>query len=421
MYASTPTKLDLATFGTMTGLHPTHMAQVYVASNERARSNCGTALAQYEWQDADAISREEMARAIATAESMIERELGYHLLPSWDVDEWQGITQFWRPELTAWNMNDVRGLPLSVKPRWGQLISGGIRGTTLLQADAPITYSSLYSQEYQETATVLATVPEGTAACEIHAFYPGKNGARTYEIRPIVVSVSGTVATITFARENAVLERFQETLDVREVDGLVDANFLTTVDVYRVYNDPSTMANLLWLVSGCGCSGDSACSACTFETATACLNIRGRKDDGWWTMTPAQWCADEATWDYGCVVNPRRPDAVRLWYYSGYQNPEDLGLACPLTQLDKQMALTISRLALSLMERPPCGCAAGMWERWQRDLAFQGGAEEYSIYNLSPSDLNNPLGTRAGAVYAWKQISSGGVLGTANARVAFPS
>lgn len=416
MYASTPTKLDLATFGAMTGLHPLHMAQVFVTSQERQRdTNCGRALAQYEWQDADAVSREEIARAIAAAESMIEQELGYHLLPTWDADEWQSVTQFWRPELTAWSMRDVRGLPLSVKPKWGQLVSGGIRGTTLLETAAPIAYSSLYGQTYKETATVIATVPAGTSACEIHAFYPGKNGAQAYEIRPIQVTVSGTTATIVFRRENAVLEAFQETLEVREVDGLVDANFLTTIDVYRVYNDPSTMANFLWLVSNCGCGGEAGCTACQFETQTACLNIRGRREDGWWTMTPAEWCADDSVYEYVAQSNPTRPDAIRLWYYSGYQ---DNNLACPATQLDRQWALTITRLALALIERPPCGCVGGMWERWQRDLAFAGGVEEYSTYNLSPSDLANPIGTRAGMVYAWKQINR---FGAANARVAFPS
>jgi hypothetical protein len=143
MYASTPTKLPLATFARLLGLNPLHIAQVYFkpATSGTPRSNCSTVMAQYEWQDVDAVSREEIARAIREAETNIERELGFRLLPAWEEDEWQPTHRYFRPELTNLSNTDIRGYSQSVLPEWGWIVSGGRRAVSVLAAATAIAYT----------------------------------------------------------------------------------------------------------------------------------------------------------------------------------------------------------------------------------------------------------------------------------------
>lgn len=407
MYATTPTKLPLATFAQILGMNPLHFAQVYFkpTTSETSRSNCANVMLQHEWQGADAISREEIARAIAEAETNIERELGYRLLPSWEVDEWQATSRYNDRALSNFNSRDIRGYPQSVRAAWGNIISGGQRATTLLGADRPITYSDDDLDGYDETATVTATVAAGTSACEVRVFYPGKSAAPEWEIRPARVAVVGVTATIIFRRELAVLEALQEALEPNEVEGDDDAAFLEEVDVYRVYNDPSAPATLLWNnFSVCGC-GSSGCPTCEYSAQTGCLNIIGDPLLGNLSYSPAEWDADANGFTILALTPARQPDIVRLWYYAGLR---DKSQACPLRDMDRAWQRTVANYAASMLDRPPCSCVQERWERLRVDRAFTGGAEETSSYTVTASDLGNPLGTRHGAIEAWRRINSRG-------------
>lgn len=416
MYASTPTKLPLATFARLLGLNPLHIAQVYFkpTTSQTPRSSCARVMAQYEWQDVDAVSREEIARAIAEAENNIERELGYRLLPSWEEDEWQAAVRPFRPDLSNLSNTDLRGYSQSVQPNWGWLISGGRRAVTVLAASQAIAWSDADADGYDETGTVVAPVAAGQSACEVRIFYPGKSADPAFEIRPINVSIAGLVATITFRRELAVIESLQEAMEPEEVQGDVDASFLSAVDVYRVYNDPQTQATLMWnnKPGVCDC-GDSSCSVCSYTVQTACLNIIGQPRGGFFSYEPADWDASDSSFTKAALSIARQPDIVRLYYYSGLR---DKSLACPTRDMDRAWQLAVTRYAVSMLDRPPCGCVAEIWERYRRDLAFTGGAEELATYNLLPSDLGNPFGSRAGAIEAWKRVAS---FGQANARLAY--
>lgn len=419
MYADAPTKLPLADFARFMGMHPLHFAQVTFqptgAQARRLASNCDVPVVQYSWQNADAVGRDEIARAIADAEAMLEKELGFRLLPSWEVEEWRPTVRPWKKELFNLSNTDLRGFDQAVKVRWGWLVSGGRRSQTLIEAASPVVYTDADADGYDETATVTAAVAASQDAAELRLFYPGKSGAPKYEIRPLLsASVAGLVATITFRRENAVLEDLQEEWQAEGVDGADDANFLTTADVYAVANDPQEPAHLLWenIDDSCDCGQDS-CPKCSFATQVACLNIRGDPKNGWFSYWPATWDASAETFSAAEFNVKRQPDAVRLWYLAGHR---DKSLSFPNRDLDPAWARTVAVLAASLLDRPPCECVKAGWERWARDLAFSGGAEELATYNLSSRLLDNPFGTQAGAVHAWRQVLREG---EAAARVAF--
>jgi hypothetical protein len=405
-FAELVTKLPLDRWAVHMGINSLHWNGVQIPAIEKTL--CDSAWCTWEWQSSDRVSREEVARAIAQAESDIERYVGYRLLPSWEVDEWRATDRPYRREMSFAGSTGFRGYGRSVEAKWKWFITGGIRKQDLVDAAAAIIYSDADSDSYDETAIVTVTVVAGTLPCELAVYYPGKAGAERWRIRPIAVSITGTTATIAFRREQCVLEALWDELTTSwsAVDGMVDANFLDEVDVYRITNDPSTQATLVWEPGGsCSCNG-TGCTACTFNVQTACLHLRGEPRLAFLAYNAAEWDAVDEEFDSRALSVGRNPDAVRLFYRAGYESPL---VDCPYTEMDSELERVIAIYAASMLDRPPCGCAEQQWERWAKDLGFVGGASELASYNLSAQDLNNPFGTRAGAVFAWKWASREGV------------
>jgi len=54
------------------------------------------------------------------------------------------------------------------------------------------------------------------------------------------------------------------------------------------------------------------------------------------------------------------------------------------------------------LERPFCSCGnvIALAQKWQLDLAEQGETS----HQLNADDLNNPFGTRRGAILAWNTV-----------------
>lgn len=401
--ATTPTKLSLDEFARIMGMDPIHFNQCYIeAEND---PHCTSPWFQHEWQDRDRVGREEVARAIAQAEADIENFLGYRLLPSWEEDEWKPTARSSHPEIFGADGLDVRGLGQIVKAQWGWFVSGGRRATTVIEAAAAIVWSDDDGDGLDDMATVtVATSLTDTE--QVRIFYPGEAAAPEWEIRPRTVVISGGVATITFRRELAVLASLQEVRRPSGVDYSVDANFLATVDVYRVYNDPQTQVNFLWEPwGGCSCNS-STCTRCSYSTQTGCLIARRDPKYGLLAYSPADWNADDEDFDDAAWALARQPDMVRLWYFAGYR---DNGLAEPRLTMDPRWARTIAYLAAARLDRDPCDCAAGYFEQWRQDMSFEQGAEQFQRYRISARKLNNPIGTRRGEIYAWDQLRRPGI------------
>lgn len=411
-FAQTLTKLPLDRWARLVGINPLHFNGIQV----RDPTVCSAIWFQFEWQTADSVSREEVARAIATAEADLEDLIGYRLLPCWEIDEWQPAAPVPRPELLRRVSVDTHGYSQAVQADWGHLVSGGVRAKTVLDAGQPIVYTDADGDGYDETATVLATVPTGQIPCEVSVFYPGTDGADEYQIRPVTVTVAGTVATIVFRREQCVLRALLER-DVipanddqfRALDAQDNANFLTTVDVYRVYNDPQTQAIFMWEPLSCSHCGGSGCEMCAYTVQTGCLMARTDTRLGYLGYRPAAWNSATALFDGADWAEGRAPDIIRLWYYSGWRQKR---LICPTVQMDPFWERLVAIYAAALLDRPVCECnnIGAYVEQWRRDLALTiaGGANP----KISDHDLDCPWGTKRGAVYAYNRACSGGrVLG----------
>jgi hypothetical protein len=215
------------------------------------------------------------------------------------------------------------------------------------------------------------------------------------------VTISGGFVTIVFKRELAVLPDLITALEPETVDGTVDANFLTAVDVYRRWTDPTNSVTFQWLNPTPGCCG--SCVACSYGFQEGCLlAVNNRPSivqfapatyaEGAWTTAPYDVC--------------RAPDRIVASYRAGYR---DKTKARSYYEMHPMLERAVAFLAASLLSRPPCDCAnvKDRIDRWRDDYAESisdsAGGQSWSVTSRK---LDNPFGTTRGAVYAWDQLQS---------------
>lgn len=398
--ANTPTWLSLDRYAEIMGISPMHFSQVYSALVPVGQ--CDEIWYQHAWQDTNKVAREDLAIAIQDAERMIANYVGYNLLPDWTVDEQHENSRPAMPEVYSASSVTPRGQAKSVITRKAHFYSGGVKARSVIQAAAAIVRSDADGDGYSELCTV--TVNTTVTACEIRAFTAGKLGADGWEIRPITVTKAANVATITFKIWQVVADEQLERLNSAAIDGDVAASFDTTVDVYRVYNDPQTQVEFLWLDPSCSSCGGTGCTACQLATQSGCLTARNNRL-GIAAYSPATWDAAAGSFDADSFTAGRDPDRLRLWYYSGWQAPE---LACPLTTLDPYWERAIAYLATANLTRPLCGCenVAKFADQLREDLAGTSG--QGRTFQVGARVLDNDFGTTRGAVYAWGRANADG-------------
>lgn len=387
-WAETVTKLPLDTWANFYGINPLHFNGIYIPD---ASDLCSGVWNQYEWQDSDRVGREAIARAIQMAEDGIEQALGFRLLPAWEVEEWHQFPHSLRPEHSFYpQYGSVNGGPVVATTNWGHLIAGGIKKSTLIRDDASVVYYDKDLDEYEETAIVKVTnalVSESTK-CEFHLFYPDEP---TKEIRPVQRSVSGTTITFTFRREQCVKTEKLVGLNVLSLLADDDDHFLQTVDVYRITNDPLTQVTFF----------DE-----TSSTLAGFLTVQGEPRVGEARIYSGTYDSDTAVWLRSPLfVDCNIYDRFQLHYYAGYR---DRRKSCPFDEMAEEWRHAVAIFSATFLDRPPCTCGgvSETWEYWSRDMAFSGGADELARYNIQRQDLNNPFGTKLGAITVWKQVKN---------------
>lgn len=397
------TKLSPDRWAQLMGFHPLFFNGIFVP-NVIEPSNTDLFWPQYSWQLSDQVSREDLAAAIAEAEANIEKALGYKLVPAWETDEWKPSIRPYKPELVNQSGTDLRGYNQIVKAEWGHFIVGGVMGKTRVQDGVVITWVDEDGDTYKEAGYV--DVATSFDDCEIALYYPGKNQAEEWEIDVTkVTDLGGGAKRVYFSRNQCVLStKYEGFAEYNAIDGSDDTNFITTIDVYRKYNDPQTQVTFMWEPLGeCDC-GSSTCPQCSYTQQNGCLGVRGDPSmslvfyqPGTWNETTEEF--DAAEW----AVTSRIPDIIRLYYYAGLR---DKNLSCPKKEMRYDWQRVVAYYAASLLDRavPAPSNVRDFVGRWQKDLAFTSGATELASYNLSDSDLDSPFGTRAGAVAAWRKV-----------------
>lgn len=402
--ASVPTKLPLATFARILGIHPLHFEGVAYTPTDRTANICQSAMPQYSWQANDRISREEIGLAIANAEEMIEQQLRFRLLPSWESDEWKQAARPSPSNFHGYSAVDIRGHASTVEASWGHIISGGIEAKTLLAAGQPINWSDEDGDGLEELGTVVvAGVSSAVAACEAEIYYPGHDGDAEWQIRPATAALVGTTLTITFKRELCIVEDILESLnDPDPADYSDDTDFLDEVDVYRHYNNPATQATLMWEPSGCYNCQMSGCSLCAYSVQTGCLHLRSTPKQAVLGWSPGEYDANTNAFTPGALVMGRSPDLVRLYYYAGLTPKR----GC-INVMEPVWARAVAYLACALLDRPLCDCTTNVWERWREDLAVLSGGDQTVTFSFGTREAAAacPFGTTRGALYAWQRVT----------------
>lgn len=258
------TWLPLDDFARIIGLSPLSFNQLK-SPTLQLNTVCGDIFFQSAWQHSDSIGRDDIALAIKEAEDEISREAGFNLIPDWTIEERLPYPRPGRPELYGSGLN-VRWQEKSVELNKGLIITGGVKAKSLIQAGANVVRTDLDVDGYAETCTVTVATSV-TDANEIRAYYPAKSGSDGWEIRPITVTFSGGNAIITFKAWQISAANQMDALNAEPLDADSPTSYETTIDVYRVYNDPATQAQLIW--EGCpNCCG--SCTACQLSTQAAC-------------------------------------------------------------------------------------------------------------------------------------------------------
>lgn len=331
--------------------------------------------------------RETIARALDQSLKKIARVLRYWPRPKW----FQGTLHLGagvptRFEYLQTNTTEEGG-------SW-KLIEFGQRATTLIDDNATVTYSdSGYGVNDTATISVATSV---TNPDEIQIFFRTADGAPgaadpRYQIEPARVSISGGVATIVasrwlFVKPNTIWDvpwvvGDPNNRERNKADSAnTSSNFVTDVDVYRVYNDTTTQLELL------DTNND------VLDTFTAEI-----VDDELGGFTFTRDCWD--SWRCYC----HHPTRLRVSYRAGQ----------PLVNgyMDAELEDAIVRLANVLMPVELCTFQAPTKNRWEND---RNPMVQQNISVLTPADLKNGFGsTLAGAVYAWRtavdrSIASGG-------------
>jgi len=390
------------------GINPMHFAGANADPFFSLNNRCSDLWVQHSWQYADSVSREDLAYSIVDAEQRIANELGWWPAPVWISQELQQYSRHYRRDAHYRYGRNVRSQRISVNTEFAKIISPGRKTieSPAISADAAVVYTDEDGDGFAETATVTA-VTSLTNANEIFVFFAGEGGAPEWEIRPPRTKVisAGSVIFTFWSWQMIDPERWErfpnivtdENLAI-DLSGLIDVpptttNLVTTVDVYRVYNDVSKVAaELTWEPQSAGTT------QLTVQDGT--FNIRDA-ERGLIVPIPATYDDDELVWNQTCFTGCGNPDWVKLWYYAGlYDNRYLAGQTTdPLSQ---QWALAIAQLAVSKLERPFCSCGnvIALAQKWQLDLAEQGETS----HQLNADDLNNPFGTRRGAILAWNTV-----------------
>lgn len=354
-----PPAISLARYAQL--IHYDECAVYGVQYENQANLACGIIWQEYE--------RQNILQALAEAQQEIEQVVGYPTAPVWVVGD--------VADEPAHDARRVDSQPYTIRmmTRYSHVIEAGVRATSAIGAGESVDHAS-------DPAVVGPVATTAADADEIRVYYPGS----TREILPSQVTISGGNVTIRIPRCRMVKESLLDNA-ATGLDYTDTGNFTATVDVVRVYTDPSTQA--VMRRPHCANNGcDGGCNECT---QTACMYIRDKRL-GIVDVLPATYSS--GSWTKATPAGLGEYRLVRMNYRAGLQT------------LPLQLEMAILRLAHSKLAVDPCSCdvTINMW---------RGDREVPEV--LTRERLNCPFGLSNGAYTAWKfvqqmQVVRAGVL-----------
>lgn len=386
--ASTPTLLSLARYASLIGIPPVHFSGGFADTVWTLKGVCEEVWPQYAWQKDQIASREDLAQAIGDAEEEIARHLGYWPAPKWITAE----EYLWpRPGYNLYNL---------LRARWGKIISPGRRATTLIDADATVTFSDPDDDDWDELATITANTTV-TDPKEIKIYFAGHADDPIWEIRPVrSITIASGVVTILLDSwlliDPVLWEQYPTANEFIGINVTTTDNYVAEVAIYREYVDTTVSVEHYWLPG-------SGSGACLTEEEAIELGCDRTVEDGCFAVAVANTGVIRPSWS-SYPVNGY-PAGGKLWYLAGEQSERYLS-GYTLDPLSEYWSQAIVWLATARLELTPCSCgpAQAYFDLYRRDLAFVGKDRARQIVT---QDLINTsaFGTRFGEVKAWERVS----------------
>jgi len=422
--ASIPTLLSLSEYARVMGLDPLHFSQG--VSTLRPDPHCPQVWYQYQWGNPSIVSREDLAEVIANAERDIADWVGYWPAPTYTVEEFHQYPHPSRPGSYG-SGADSYGRWKAVGLNRGYVIAGGQRETEYL-GTACWYAADMDGDGFNETAVFQLTVDADLDVCQVKAYYKEYDAAdaqnsRTdpaseaadpaWEVRPLRLSLTGTTLTIyTYVWDLFSPQLWEELAPSRidaddfgdgpPVDPCTDAaltnlgSYVDQLMFYREYTDPQSQVQFLW-GSDLSCTTTTACAE---STQTGCFRVKDPRNS-LVIPQPASYNAVTEVFDSEAWDENVEPDALRVWYLSGYTPENQRGCRT----LDDFWAKIVAMLATSRLEWDLCECTnvKEISSYWRQDVAKM--TRERS-FNLKPEELSNPFGQRVGEVLVWRRLKN---------------
>lgn len=372
--ATTYTWLPLDEWAREMGIDPWHFNGITHASC--ATESCGGVWYQHDWQS-PRLSRENLARIIKDAENAIATYVGYNLLPEWD----QAMVvppRYHDPEYRS-NVT-TRGTPKSVRLPKSYVVEGGIRAQEEIELGATVSFVDKDGDGFDEIGQITVTSTAGLN--EIRVYFPDKNGEDAWEIRPLTFTTHVSPFTIEIPVYMLLNPELTETLCVDDGGVAYDTADIYTeeLDVYRVYNDTSQQADLIY--DPTYLCGDDVCTTVSYAR---CVYPTDAKN-GYVVYNAA--LAEE-------------PDRAMIYYTSGYM---DRSIRRPFVDISPYWKPVVARYASSLIDREVVCCGGDQSQiisDWRIKLDER---TQEKAYATTDSILENLFGTPTrGAWWAYQR------------------
>ena len=407
------------------GYHPWHFWGLADDGLLKLSSKCNRVVPQYAWQASDMPSREAVRLAIISAENLLRQHLRFSVGTRF-IDE---TVSYPRPkdygkQFSAPIGSDGRWL--SVQATENYVKKAGIEAVEMIQAGATVAYSDEDSDDYNDTFTLTAptTVTDPDQIAVYFAAGDRLDGdpvSEKYRISPIKVTINSGTLTIKGPAWCCVRPIRYEGLNPVGIDPSSSDVFATTLDIARRYCDPTgttiddCQAVMIWETTpfpswACACNGtltyaDGSRDPAALAYAVARVQIR---EERYGHLTAGHAIYDETNeqWVAKQWGSYRQPDRIRLRYQCGV--PIDaLSSTTGLPFTQGNWDTTVARLTCAEIPQRQWACDDANSEiyRWQFDRARAQGANDEQ-YRISDEELNNPFGTAAGAIYAWRQVKN---------------
>lgn len=399
--------ITLKSWYNLMGINPWHGYQLsnYIVPLD---SRCNSLVYERAYQNANRAGRYEIRQSIERAEQVFAEYAHFEARTTYKTVT-VPYPRLGNATLTRYTANDQYGRWLSIKTPDGYIQELGSKSSTNL-GGAALTFADLDGDGLYETATCSIVVSAGTTADEIEVRF--QSGDYLYDesntaIEPRKISIVGTTATITLDTYTLVKPILYTSMTSSGYDpGILPPTptspFVSDVDIYRVVCDAdgttldTAQAVLVWDSSPLPTFGAwiMPFSSLTSDPSSAVYAIaRGGIRDarqGIVYLGQSVYDSTSGTWSGRLDFSQcRQPDKVILRYKCGVAG----------SQYDQ----TIARLAAAELAKPICACEPSnkYLAEWQFDLARTGASDE--VYQ-APADMDNPLGSRRGHIWAWRTI-----------------